>query len=183
MSRVVPGRFWSLTVVALTIFVASEAVGAQQTRPPSPDTLPDGQLVFDSSVRGPSGSIIAGPKFRVVPMKGLSYPYALAFLPDGNMLITEREGRLRIVRNGVLDPKPISGIPEVLDRNLKGLNDIALHPQFPENKWIYFTYYKPKSNDTATATLARARFDGGSALTEVRDLFTTDTVVDRKSVV
>lgn len=174
-------RGWlSPTIVALAILQVGAAVSAQ-TRTPQPDTLPAGDLVFDSSTRGPSGSIIAGPKFRVVPMKGLAYPYALAFLPDGNILITERGGQLRIVRNGVLDPKPISGIPEVLDRNLKGLNDVALHPQYAENKLIYFTYYKPKTNDTATATLARARFDGGGALTEVRDLFTTDTVTNGPS--
>jgi glucose/arabinose dehydrogenase len=112
-------------------------------------------------------------------MKGLSHPYALAFLPDGNFLITERAGRLRIVRNGVLDPQPISGMPQVLDRNLRGLNDVALHPLFTENQWVYFTYFKPVagSNEIATAVLGRGRFDGGSALTEVRDIFATDTAV------
>ena len=75
------------------------------------------------------------------------------------MLITERPGRLRIVRNGVLDPQPISGIPPVLDRQFKGLNDVALHPQFAQNRWVYFTYYKPRpeARDGATAVLARGR--------------------------
>ena len=159
------------------LVVLTAAIGAQQAPAPR-DTLPDGPQTFDSSTRGPSGSPIAGPKFRVVPMKGLSYPYALAFLPDGNMLITERAGRLRIVRNGVLDPRPIAGMPEVLDRSLKGLNDVALHPRFDENRWIYFTYFKPTAGSTeaATAVLGRGRFDG-HALTDVRDLFTTDSVV------
>jgi glucose/arabinose dehydrogenase len=91
-------------------------------------------------------------------------------------LITERAGRLRIVREGVLDPQPISGIPAVVDRWLKGLNDIAVHPRFAENRLIYFTYYRPKpgSKDVGTATLARGRFDGGAALTDVRDLFIAD---------
>ena len=62
-----------------------------------------------------------------------------------DILITERAGRLRIVRNGVLDPQPISGIPPVVDRWLKGLNDIAVHPRFAENKLVYFTYYKPNA--------------------------------------
>jgi len=99
------------------------------------------------------------------------------------MLITERAGRLRIVRRGVLDPQPISGIPEVLDQSLKGLNDIALHPRFAENRWVYFTYYKPKpeSTEIATAALGRGRFDGGSALTDVHDLFTTEAVVSGPS--
>jgi glucose/arabinose dehydrogenase len=172
----------ALAVVALSVAVVS-ATSAQQQAPPPPDTLPDNPQVFDSSTRGPSGARIAGPMFRVVPMKGLSYPYALAFLPNGDMLITERAGRLRIVHQGVLDPEPIAGMPKVLDQNLKGLNDIALHPRFADNHWLYFTYYKPQagSTDLATAVLARARFDGGHALTDVRDLFATDTATNGPS--
>jgi glucose/arabinose dehydrogenase len=96
------------------------------------------------------------------------------------MLITERAGRLRIVRKGVLDPKPIAGMPPVLDQNLRGLNDLALHPKFAENRLIYFTYYKPKpgSKTEATAVLARARYDGGYELADVRDILeTTGTYV------
>lgn len=172
-----------LAAIALTALFVGSAISAQQAPAPPSDTLPDGPLVFDSSSRGPSGNAIAGPKFRVVPLRGLARPYALAFLPDGSMLITERAGRLRIVRNGVLDPQPIAGMPEVLDRSLKGLNDIALHPRFPENRWIYFTYYKPVvgSTENATATLGRARFDGGHALSDVRDIFSTDTAVSGPS--
>ena len=73
--------------------------------PGAPDTLPNGPQIFQSE----------GQKFRVVPTKGLSRPFALAFLPNGDILITERAGRLRIVRMGVLDPNPITGVPEVLD--------------------------------------------------------------------
>lgn len=169
--------------LAGAIVMAVAVAGAQQTPAPVRDTLPDQPRVFDSSTRGPSGSPIPGPKFRVVPMKGLSRPYALAFLPDGGILITERAGRLRLVRNGVLEPEPIAGIPPVLDRNLKGLNDIALHPDFVRNRWLYFTYYKPApdSVDAALATLARARFDGGSSLTDVKDIFTTSQRINQPS--
>ena len=144
--------------------------------------LPDGPLIFDSSFRSPGGRALNGPKFRVVVTKGLVRPYALAFLPDGNTLITERPGRLRIVRNGALDPQSIGGIPQVLDRDLRGLNDIALHPRFAENRWVYFTYYKPLGGSTthAAATLGRGRFDGG-ALKDVQELLTTDTPVSRAS--
>ena len=79
-----------------------------------------------------------------VVTKGLSHPWSLAFLPDGSMLITERAGRLRIVRNGVLDPTAVAGTPQVLSRGtMAGLMDIALHPNFARNKWIYISYHKP----------------------------------------
>jgi glucose/arabinose dehydrogenase len=168
-----------LAITAGAILWVGVAPLAQQAPAPPVDTLPNEPQIFDSSTRGPSGRPIAGPKFKVVPTKGLSYPYALAFLPDGSMLITERSGRLRIVRNGVLDPQPISGMPQVLDRNLKGLNDIALHPRYAENRLIYFSYFKPVAGSTemATAVLARARFDGGHALADVKDVFATETAV------
>ena len=177
MLRMPIKRIWTAIVGLMLVTVA--AAGAQQPPVAARDTLPDGPRVFDSSRRGPSGNPIPGPKFRVVPLKGLSYPYALAFLPNGDMLITERAGRLRIVRKGVLDPEPIAGIPPVLNRNLRGLNDIALHPNFAQNKWVYFTYYKPSPSqpEAAWATLARGRFDGGHTLTDVGDLFKTDALV------
>jgi aldose sugar dehydrogenase len=158
-------------------------VQAQQPAAPARDTLPDEPRVFDSSTRGPSGSPIAGPKFRVVAMKGLSRPYALTFLPDGSMLITERAGRLRIVKNHVLDAEPIAGIPPVLDRNLKGLNDIALHPNFAQNRLLYFTYYKPspETPDAGPAVLARARYDGGKTLSDVKDILTTSQSINQPS--
>ena len=136
-------QYLSVAVIALTTIGLRPALDAQRASVVATNTLPDGPLVFDSSSRGPSGRSIAGPKFRVVPLKGLTRAFALAFLPNGDLLITERAGRLRIVRQGVLDPLPISGMPQVLDRSLRGLNDIALHPHFTENRWVYFTYYKP----------------------------------------
>jgi len=156
-------------MVALSLTLFGAAGRAQQTPnpgDPARDTLPNEPQIFSS----------AGQKFRVVATKGLSRPFALAFLPDGDMLITERAGRLRIVRRGVLDPQPIAGIPAVLDLQLKGLQDVAVHPRFAENQLVYFTYYKPKpgEKDVATAVLARGRFDGGHALTDVRDIFVAE---------
>jgi len=117
-------------------------------------------------------------KIRVtVVTKGLSHPWSLAFLPDGNMLVTERPGRMRIVRDGKLDPRPISGVPAVLTMGNSGLMDVALHPKFAENKLVYFTYNKPGSpsghNRQVATVLARARLDSG-ALTDVRDIFMAD---------
>ena len=66
-----------------------------------------------------------------------------------DMLVTERDGRLRIVRNGVLDPKPIAGVPPVQVVSLWGLMDVALHPKFAENKLLYLSYMKPLGNGAA----------------------------------
>jgi glucose/arabinose dehydrogenase len=165
-------------LLVLIFVLLATAIGTPHAQTRARDTLPDGPQIFDSSRRGPSGRAIPGPQFRVVPLKGLSHPYALAFLPNGDILITERAGRLRIVRNGVLDPTPIAGMPLIANRTLQGLNDIALHPHFADNKWVYFTYYResPGDKEAAAAVLARGRFDG-TALTEVRDVFVTDTMI------
>jgi glucose/arabinose dehydrogenase len=109
-------------------------------------------------------------KIRVtVVTRGLSHPWAIAFLPDGNMLVTERPGRLRLIRNGVLDPTPITGVPRVRTDGNGGLMDVALHPQFATNRLVYFTYTKPVENGKGTPSLARGRLEGG-ALTDVKDL-------------
>lgn len=113
-------------------------------------------------------------KIRVtVVTKGLVHPWSLVFLPDGSMLVTERPGRIRVVRNGVLDPKPLSGVPEARTKGNGGLMDIALHPKFAENHWVYFTYDKPVENDKGAPTVARGRLEGGT-LTDVRDILVTD---------
>ena len=112
---------------------------------------------------------------RVVPVaKGLSHPWSLAFLPDGDLLVTERDGRLRIIRNGVLDPKPIAGVPAVFARVLGGLLDVALHPAFADNRLLYLTYAKGRADNLSTTALARARFDG-TALTDVKEIFVANT--------
>jgi glucose/arabinose dehydrogenase len=113
-------------------------------------------------------------KIRVsVVTRGLSHPWAIAFLPDGGLLITERPGRLRIVRDGVLDPQPIAAVPQVRTDGNGGLMDVALHPRFTENRLVYLTYTKPVGGGRGAPALARGRLDG-HALTEVRDLVVTD---------
>src|SRR2546426_585394 len=72
----------------------------------------------------------------VVVARGLEQPWSIAFLPDGGMLVTERPGRLRIVRGGVLDPDPVVGVPSVRADGLQGLMDVVLHPRFSENHWV-----------------------------------------------
>jgi glucose/arabinose dehydrogenase len=109
-----------------------------------------------------------------VVTKGLSHPWAIAFLPDGTMLVTERPGRLRFIRNGVLDPQSITGLPTIRTDGNGGLMDVALHPQFSSNRLVYFTYTKPVENGMGTPALARGRLEG-HALLDVKDLLVPDT--------
>jgi len=88
--------------------------------------------------------------------QGLEHPWSLAFLPDGRMLVTEREGRLRIVRNGKLEPKPVSGLPAIAPTGQGGLLDVALHPRHAENGWIYLAYSARGAGGVGTEVI-RAR--------------------------
>ena len=159
----------------LTLLTTAAVAQDFEVKPPSLDR----PLVFDSATRGPEGVSIPGPKFRVVAIQGFNSPYALAFLPNGDMLVTERGGKLRLLRGGKdLDPEPIAGVPEVINTSMRGMNDIALHPHYSENHWIYFTYYKPVPGSTnGRATLARAHYEGGRALSDVQELLSTDEVI------
>ena len=105
---------------------------------------------------------------------GLQNPWSLAFLPGGSLLITERPGRLRVFRDGALDPEPIAGVPEVRLTVLGGLLDVVLHPNFAENRVLYLSYSKAVDGDLSTTAVARARLDG-SALAGVEDIFVANT--------
>ena len=72
--------------------------------------------------------------------KGLDHPWSMAFLPDGSMLVTERVGRLRLIKGGSLQPQPIGGVPAVHTGSQAGLFDIVLHPNFAQNHIVYLTY-------------------------------------------
>ncbi len=93
--------------------------------------------------------------------EGLVNPWSITFLPDGAMLVAEREGRLRIIRDGVLAPEPVAGVPEVLAWNQGGLFDILLHPDFEENGVLYLSYAHG-TRDANGTRIARAVFDGAS---------------------
>lgn len=148
-----------------------------------PGLLAAGRAEGQSTIGVPVPPLGAGPwvldtaeqhGIRVsVVARGLSHPWAIAFLPDEGMLVTERPGRLRVVRGGVLDPHPISGVPEVRTDGNGGLMDVALHPGFADNGLVYLTYTKPVGNGWGAPALARGRLEGG-ALVDVRDLVVTD---------
>src|SRR5262245_45818015 len=159
-----------LVVIILSVTMTSLA---QQRGAPIIPRPPfgDGPFTFDTAEQH---------KIRVVVVtKGLSHPWGLAFLSDGSILVTERIGRVRLIKDGVLDPNPLPGVPKVFAQQLSGLMDIALHPRFSDNKLVYLTYTKPLEKGVTTA-LARGRFDG-HALLDVRDIFVADSVDDGRA--
>ena len=107
-----------------------------------------------------------------VVARGLEHPWAIAFLPDGDMLITERDGRLRVVRDDRLVGLAVSGVPEVRTDGNGGLMDVAVHPEFAANRLVYLTYTKGHDDGRGSPALARARLVG-HALHDVEDLVVT----------
>ncbi|HEX7082423.1 MAG TPA: PQQ-dependent sugar dehydrogenase [Gammaproteobacteria bacterium] len=140
--------------------------------------LGDGPYVFDTAEQH---------EIRVdVVVRGLAHPFALAFLPNGDALVSERGRALRLVKNAteargeaVLEPAPIAGAPEPSDVRGAGLQDVAVHPDFAANRLVYFTYNRPgpagasggpPARPATAIVLARARFDG-ERLGEVEEIF------------
>lgn len=167
---------------AQVLFVALVAgVGGAAQQVPAGAVPPPGQGARGGG-RGPApvNTLGTGPwdlgtgRSRVhvtLYAKDLDHPWGIAFLPDGGMLVTERPGRLRVIRNGVLDPAPIGPLPAMLARSLGGLLDVSLHPRFAENRLIYLTYSKPGTEEnSATTAVYRARWDGGSTLADGKDI-------------
>lgn len=140
-------RWLLATALAMAGHTALADVAPDPIRPPPPPP-------------GPAKVVNTG--YKVVEVaKGLDHPYSVAFLPDGAILVTEREGRLRIIRNGQLVAEPIAGVPPVHTGSQAGLFDIVLHPKFAENNLVYLTYAHGTNQANATR-VARARFDGTS---------------------
>jgi len=144
---------------------AAKAPTAQTATLPVPP-LGDGPWIFDTAEQH---------KLRVsIVTKGLSHPWNLTFIPGGStMLVTERAGRIRAIKDGKLDPTQVSGVPAVHAVRLSGLMDIALHPKFNQNHWLYFTYTKDMPNEQVATALARGRLEG-NALLDVKELLLTD---------
>jgi aldose sugar dehydrogenase len=117
--------------------------------------------------------------FRVATVaEGFQNPWGLAFLPNGDLLVTERPGRLRLIRNGVVQPEPVAGIPAVHAAGQGGLMDVAIHPQFAQNNLVYVSYSKPGPDNTATTAVIRGRLEGNQ-LTGVEEIFEADAWTNR----
>ncbi|WP_423925051.1 PQQ-dependent sugar dehydrogenase [Candidatus Palauibacter sp.] len=109
--------------------------------------------------------------FRLVPVvEDLVRPWSIAFLPDGEMLVTEKEGRLRVVRDGLLLPEPVQGVPEVVSAGQGGLLDVVPHPEFEANRLLYLSFSKPNETERGTTAVIRGRYEKG-ALTDIEEIF------------
>jgi aldose sugar dehydrogenase len=118
----------------------------------------------------------ATPVRTVTIATGLWHPWSLAWLPNGDMLVTERNGKLRMVRDGKLDPDPVAGVPAVHSVRLSGLMEILPHPNFAQNHLVYLTYTKDvpeKGEGQVATTLARGRLEGRE-LVDVKDILICD---------
>jgi aldose sugar dehydrogenase len=137
----------SILAAAVTAMICTAATPADQGtgRPPPPPPQP-------------AKVVKTGYKVTEIA-KGLDHPWSMAFLPDGSMLVTERQGRLRLIKGGTLQSQPIAGVPAVHTGSQAGLFDIVLHPNFAQNHMVYLTYAAGTSAANGTQ-VARARFDG-----------------------
>ncbi|MEM9162017.1 MAG: PQQ-dependent sugar dehydrogenase [Cyanobacteria bacterium P01_F01_bin.4] len=162
-------KSWFIPVVGVGLALVSCMPPQESAQPESSLDTPSSAAPETTAAAPPetaasdSGEAIAQSQTvePVTLVDSLEHPWGMAWLPDGTLLVTERPGRLRVIREGMLDPTPVSGVPAVLATGQGGLMDVSVHPQFVENQWIYFTY----AHGTAAANqtrVARARFDGST---------------------
>ena len=167
----------ALAVLCSTPVLAQREVPFRMGIPVAPSGLADKPL-GDGPFDYATGE---GQNIRVTVLtKALSFPFTLTFLPDGTMLITQRDGKLRVMRGGKLDPNAVAGGPASFFTGTSGLPgavhgymDIALHPQFAQNRTLYLSYTKPLEGDRTTFAVTRARWTG-SALEGAEDIFVAE---------
>lgn len=151
-----------ISVLFISLLVSASLASAQERQSPYP--LPDEPLILESYNARVKVTVVA---------RGIPRPFALSVLPDGDMLVTDRyTPALRIIRDGALDPAPLAGLPDIRTGFHSGLLDVEAHPDFSQNRQLFFTYHKALENEGEYAiALGKARFDGGTELTEVEELF------------
>jgi glucose/arabinose dehydrogenase len=171
--------------VAAWVYIPLAAIAQPLDTPGVTQPLTAAQIARENPPNALSGAAVdkpvvlkseGGMSIRVVKLaEGLSHPDSLVFLPDGHtMLITERAGRLRVVKDGVLDPTPVAGMPAMDHVALGGLQEVVLHPDFAKNHFLYLSYSKNREPQLGTTlAIARARYDQGR-LTDVKEILVTD---------
>ncbi|MEO0467535.1 MAG: PQQ-dependent sugar dehydrogenase [Pseudomonadota bacterium] len=141
------------TLAALTLIGSLTACGSASSTPP-PEQATQADLTLTEIA------------------DGLAFPWGIAVLPNGDMLVTERDGQMRIVRDGILDETPIEGLPDdMLILRQGGLLDVELHPDFVSNRLVYFTYAEGTEDENLTVVARGALKENGTALVDVEDIF------------
>ncbi|MEK7265480.1 MAG: PQQ-dependent sugar dehydrogenase [Pseudomonadota bacterium] len=149
-----------VSLIALTSLAAAcggPASEARKTQTTLAAPAPDGALSLNVETLG----------------EGLVNPWSMAFLPDGSMLVTERDGKLRIIKDGALVAEPVTGVPAPYVKSQGGLFDILLHPDFATNRTIFLSYAAGTPESNATRVIS-ATFDG-AALSDIKTIFETAT--------
>lgn len=179
-------RALCFTLATATLaYISSAAIAQQIDTPGVSSPLTAAQIARENPPNILTGAAVdkpvtlksdGGMSVRVVKLaEKLSHPDGLVFLPDGHtMLLTERPGSLRVVKDGVLDPTPVTGLPAIDHVALGGFQDIALHPDFAKNHLLYLSYSKNREPRLGTTlAVARARYDQGR-LTDVKEILVAD---------
>src|SRR5436190_15055046 len=173
-------RFANPALIVVTALVLASANGHAQNggqRGAAPPSAAGPQVPTGRQGRGgyplpPLPAVFETYQHKVrvsVVARGIDRPWSLLVLPDGDMLVSMRyANQIRAIRKGVLDPKPLTGLPE-----MRRLFDIAIHPKFADNRWIYFGYSMAGSDGRTPFALARGRYEGG-AITNVQELYVRD---------
>ncbi|HIK63913.1 MAG TPA: PQQ-dependent sugar dehydrogenase, partial [Henriciella marina] len=118
-------------------------------------------------------AIVSEDGFRLTPVAaGLEFPWDMLFLPDGTMLVTERSGAIRVVRDGELLPEPVAGTPEAHVNAQGGYFAMALDPDFASNRKLYLAFAKGTAEENTTAVVSGVLSDDASELTDVQEIFT-----------
>lgn len=123
------------------------------------------------------GSIVSETGLKLVPVaEGLEFPWGMAALPNGDLLVTEREGRLRLIQNGALVDTPLTGLPgDILVEGQGGLLGILLDPAFETNRKLYLSYSKDMEGSNTTAIVSATLADDASGLSDVTEIFLGET--------
>ena len=156
-------------VGVFAVAVGSLALAQQasvETRPPNATTQTP---AAPAQTRAPEQK--SNVAYELVPVaEGFVNPWALAFLPDGRMLVTEKPGRLRVVTPDGKLSEPVAGLPAVDPRGQGGLLDVALDPNFATNRLIYWSFSEPQADKTNNTAAARGKFVDDPAAPRVDDV-------------
>lgn len=163
-------KFLALTASALILAAACSQSDSDPAAPVEDvDNTPNEADAGDTSTE----AVISEDGFRLTPIaEGLEFPWDMLFLPDGTMLVTERSGTIRLVRDGELLPEPVAGTPEAHVNAQGGYFAMALDPEFSSNRKLYLAFAKGTAEQNTTAVVSGVLSDDASELSDVQEIFT-----------